>query len=138
MIDRVGRRKPLLWGTVGITLALICESIINSQIDDKNPQHGLSIGGVFFLFCVTVIFSCEYSATGLLQVVCWIKANVCESLLGSYLLGLHVRSHAHANPCSWKCLRNRYWKLARRYFLGTGLPSGFGSFDMEVLLLVCW
>ncbi|PQE15325.1 MFS sugar transporter protein [Rutstroemia sp. NJR-2017a BBW] len=57
MIDRVGRRKPLLWGTVGITLALICESIINSQIDDKNPQHGLSIGGVFFLFCVTVIFS---------------------------------------------------------------------------------
>jgi hypothetical protein len=73
MIDRVGRRKPLLWGTVGITLALICESIINSQIDDKHPQHGLSIGGVFFLFCVTVIFSCEYSTLLPLDVVYWGK-----------------------------------------------------------------
>lgn len=57
MIDRVGRRKPLLWGTVGITLALVCQSIINSRIDQNNPQHGLSIAGVFFIFCVTVIFS---------------------------------------------------------------------------------
>ncbi|KAH6692139.1 general substrate transporter [Leptodontidium sp. MPI-SDFR-AT-0119] len=57
MIDRIGRRKPLLWGTIGITIALICEAVVNSQIDTENPQKGLSIAGVFFLFCVTVIFS---------------------------------------------------------------------------------
>ena len=57
MIDRVGRRKPLLWGTIGITIALICEAIVNSQIDTEKPQNGLSVAGVFFLFCVTVIFS---------------------------------------------------------------------------------
>jgi hypothetical protein len=57
----VGRRKPLLWGTIGITIALICEAVVNSQIDTENPQNGLSIAGVFFLFCVTVIFSREFS-----------------------------------------------------------------------------
>ena len=57
IIDRVGRRKPLLWGTIGITIALTCEAIVNSQIDTEKPQDGLSIVGVFFLFCVTVIFS---------------------------------------------------------------------------------
>jgi len=59
MIDRIGRRKPLLWGTIGITIALICEAVVNSQIDTENPQKSLSIAGVFFLFCVTVIFSCK-------------------------------------------------------------------------------
>jgi MFS family permease len=59
MIDRVGRRKPLLWGTVGITLALIAEAIVNSQINKESPQHGLSYAGVAFLFCVSVIFSCR-------------------------------------------------------------------------------
>ena len=57
LIDRVGRRRPLIWGTIAIAIALICESAINSRIDKANPQHGLSIGGVFFIFCVTVIFS---------------------------------------------------------------------------------
>ncbi|KAK4139578.1 general substrate transporter [Dichotomopilus funicola] len=57
LIDRVGRRRPLLWGTVAIAVALICESAINSRIDPDDPDHGLSIGGVFFIFCVTVIFS---------------------------------------------------------------------------------
>ena len=57
IIDRVGRRKPLLIGTIAIAIALICESAINSRIDKTNPNHGLSIAGVFFIFCVTVIFS---------------------------------------------------------------------------------
>jgi MFS family permease len=57
MIDRVGRRKPLLWGTVLIAIALICEAVINSRINSDAPQKSLSIAGVFFLFCVTVIFS---------------------------------------------------------------------------------
>jgi len=60
MIDRVGRRKPLLFGTVAITIALICEGIINSQMDADHPQHSLSVAGVFFLFCVTAIFSVSW------------------------------------------------------------------------------
>jgi hypothetical protein len=63
IIDRVGRRKPLLWGTIGITIALICEAVVNSQIDTEKPQNGLSIAGVFFLFCVTVIFSRKLDGT---------------------------------------------------------------------------
>lgn len=59
-VDRVGRRRPLIWGTVAIAVALICESAVNSRIDRSNPDHGLSIAGVFFIFCVTVIFSCSW------------------------------------------------------------------------------
>ncbi|KAK0625119.1 general substrate transporter [Bombardia bombarda] len=60
MIDRVGRRKPLLWGTVAIVIALVCEAAVNSRIDLNNPSNGLSVAGVFFIFCVTVIFSLSW------------------------------------------------------------------------------
>ncbi|KAF2403340.1 general substrate transporter [Trichodelitschia bisporula] len=58
--DRVGRRRPLLFGTVGITVALICVAVIGSRIDNDHPNHGMSIAGVFFVFCVTVIFSLSF------------------------------------------------------------------------------
>lgn len=60
LIDRVGRRRPLLWGTAAIAVALVAEAAINSQIDPARPRDGLSIAGVFFLFCVTVIFSLSW------------------------------------------------------------------------------
>lgn len=60
LIDRVGRRKPLIWGTVAIAIALVCEAVVNSQINPDAPSQGLSIAGVFFLFCVTVIFSLSW------------------------------------------------------------------------------
>lgn len=60
-LDRVGRRRPLLFGAVGITIALICEGALNSQnLDGSN--HGYSIGGVVFLFCVTVLFSMSFGS----------------------------------------------------------------------------
>jgi MFS family permease len=59
ILDRVGRRKPLIFGTIGITIALICEAAINSQ-NPNGTNRGLSIGGVFFLFCVSIIFSCSF------------------------------------------------------------------------------
>ncbi|KFY22688.1 hypothetical protein V493_06402 [Pseudogymnoascus sp. VKM F-4281 (FW-2241)] len=58
-LDRVGRRKPLLIGTVCVTIALICEGAINSQNTD-GTKYGLSVAGVFFLFSVTVIFSFSF------------------------------------------------------------------------------
>ena len=59
ILDRVGRRKPLLFGTVGITLALICEGVINSQNPGGQNTH-LSIAGVTFLFLVSIIFSFSF------------------------------------------------------------------------------
>lgn len=59
LLDRVGRRRPLMFGALGITLALVCEAAINSQNED-GTRHGYSIGGVFLFFCVTVIFSFSF------------------------------------------------------------------------------
>lgn len=49
----------MIYGIIGITIALICEGAINSQNTDGTRQ-GLSIAGVFFIFCVTIIFSLSF------------------------------------------------------------------------------
>lgn len=59
-MDRIGRKKPLIFGTIGISVALICEAAIGSKVQPGSSSNGLSIGGVFFLFCVTVIFSWSF------------------------------------------------------------------------------
>lgn len=59
ILDRVGRKKPLLFGAIGIALALICEAALNSQ-NPTGARHFLSIAGVFFLFLVSVIFSLSF------------------------------------------------------------------------------
>lgn len=55
----MGRRRPLIFGASAITVALICEAALNSQNLDGS-KHAYSIAGVFFLFCVTVIFSMSF------------------------------------------------------------------------------
>ncbi|KAH8427191.1 sugar porter family MFS transporter [Aspergillus melleus] len=60
-LDRVGRKKPLLFGAAAITVALVCEAALNSQNLD-GTRTGYSIGGVFFLFCVTCIFSASFGS----------------------------------------------------------------------------
>lgn len=59
VLDRLGRKKPLIFGAIGITIALICEAVINSQ-NPNGDNHRLSIVGVFFLFLVSVIFSWSF------------------------------------------------------------------------------
>ncbi|KAJ6115496.1 hypothetical protein N7523_005913 [Penicillium sp. IBT 18751x] len=59
LLDRVGRRKPMLFGTIGISLALICEAALNSK-NSNGERIGYSIGGVFFLFAVSIIFSMSF------------------------------------------------------------------------------
>ncbi|PKX92235.1 sugar porter family MFS transporter [Aspergillus novofumigatus IBT 16806] len=59
VLDRVGRRRPMMFGAIGISIALICEAALNSQNVDGS-RHGYSIGGVAFLFCVTIIFSLSF------------------------------------------------------------------------------
>ena len=59
ILDRVGRRKPMLFGTIAISIALVCEAILNSQ--NPNGEHiGESVGGVFFLFAVSIAFSLSF------------------------------------------------------------------------------
>ncbi|KAI1766306.1 general substrate transporter [Hypoxylon sp. FL1150] len=59
LADRIGRKRPMIYGIVAISIALICEGALNSQNVDGTKQ-GFSIAGVFFLFCVTVIFSLSF------------------------------------------------------------------------------
>ncbi|KAK2758976.1 hypothetical protein FQN54_003074 [Arachnomyces sp. PD_36] len=59
LLDRVGRRRPLLFGTIGITLALICSAVLTSQNPD-GAKRSYSIGGVFFIFCVSIVFSFSF------------------------------------------------------------------------------
>jgi MFS family permease len=59
ILDRVGRRKPMLFATVAISLALSCEAVLNSQNPDGR-RVGYSIGGVFFIFLVSVVFSMSF------------------------------------------------------------------------------
>ncbi|KAI7087229.1 general substrate transporter [Hortaea werneckii] len=59
ILDRVGRKKPLLFGAAGITLALICEAALNAP-NPNGTKTGLSIAGVFFIFLVSVIFSLSF------------------------------------------------------------------------------
>ena len=70
-LDRVGRRKPLIFGTIGITIALICEAAIGSQVEGAtgSRKDSLSIAGVFFLFCVSCIFSVSFGP------ISWVYAS---------------------------------------------------------------
>ncbi|CEL07014.1 Putative Function: high affinity glucose transporter (Precursor) [Aspergillus calidoustus] len=61
ILDRVGRRRPLMFGAGAIAIALVCEAALNSQ-NEAGTHDGYSIGGVFFLFCVTVIFSMSFGS----------------------------------------------------------------------------
>ncbi|KAJ4357025.1 hypothetical protein N0V95_002831 [Ascochyta clinopodiicola] len=71
ILDRVGRRKPLLIGTIGISIALICEAAVGSQIEGAtgSRKKGLSAAGVFFLFLVSCIFSCSFGP------ISWVYAS---------------------------------------------------------------
>ena len=61
ILDRVGRKKPLLFGAVGITIALICEAAIGSQVrEGETTSTSLQYAGIAFLFLVSIIFSVSF------------------------------------------------------------------------------
>ena len=70
-LDRVGRRKPLIFGTIAISIALICEAAIGSQVTGAtgSRKNGLSAAGVFFLFLVSCIFSVSFGP------ISWVYAS---------------------------------------------------------------
>ena len=67
----MGRKKPLLFGTIGISIALICEAIIGSQVEGAtgSRRDSLSAAGVFFLFLVSCIFSMSFGP------ISWVYAS---------------------------------------------------------------
>ncbi|ATZ52076.1 hypothetical protein BCIN_07g05910 [Botrytis cinerea B05.10] len=131
MIDRVGRRKPLLWGTVGITIALVCQSIINSRIDPENAQRGLSIGGVFFIFCVTVIFSFSWGP------ISWVymsevmpmqiraRGNAFATGIGNWLVATFW---AQVSPQALKALTWKFYFLFAAWNVVVTIPIVFFFF----------
>ncbi|TGO09572.1 hypothetical protein BTUL_0161g00250 [Botrytis tulipae] len=131
MIDRVGRRKPLLWGTVGITIALVCQSIINSRIDPDNAQRGLSIGGVFFIFCVTVIFSFSWGP------ISWVymsevmpmqiraRGNAFATGIGNWLVATFW---AQVSPTALKALTWKFYFLFAAWNVVVTIPIVFFFF----------
>ncbi|KAH3911609.1 hypothetical protein HBI56_163470 [Parastagonospora nodorum] len=70
-LDKVGRKKPLIFGTIGISLALICEAALGSQVDSATGSRraGISGAGVFFLFLVSCIFSVSFGP------ISWVYAS---------------------------------------------------------------
>jgi MFS family permease len=70
-LDRVGRRKPLLFGTIGISIALVCEAALGSQVNGAtgSRKDGISGAGVFFLFLVSCIFSVSFGP------ISWVYAS---------------------------------------------------------------
>lgn len=81
LIDRVGRKKPLLFGTVGITLLLIAEAAINSQNLD-GTKTGHSYAGIAMLFLVSIVFSVSFGP------VSWIYM--------SEVMPMQIRAHGNA------------------------------------------
>ncbi|KZZ87576.1 Sugar/inositol transporter [Ascosphaera apis ARSEF 7405] len=59
LIDRVGRRRPLLFGCAAITCCLLLEGICNSQ-NVAGDRKGLSAAGILWIYLVSVFFSLSF------------------------------------------------------------------------------
>jgi hypothetical protein len=70
-LDKVGRKKPLIFGTIAISVALICEAALGSQVANAtgSRKNGISGAGVFFLFLVSCIFSVSFGP------ISWVYAS---------------------------------------------------------------
>jgi MFS family permease len=70
-LDKVGRKKPLIFGTIAISIALICEAALGSQVNNAtgSRRDGISGAGVFFLFLVSCIFSVSFGP------ISWVYAS---------------------------------------------------------------
>lgn len=136
LLDRVGRRKPLIFGTIGITIALVCSAILTSQNPDGH-RRDYSIGGVFFIFCVSIVFSFSFGPISwYVQLPLLLKTGLGDpvKLIEKNNQGIHVRSHAYANSRKRQRLRNRCRKLGRRHTLESSIPNRHRGYFMAVFL----
>lgn len=59
LIDRVGRRRPLMFGCISIAMCLLLEAVVDSQNVDGNKK-GLSGLGILFIWLVSIFFSLSF------------------------------------------------------------------------------
>jgi MFS family permease len=135
LIDRVGRKKPLIFGTLGITAALICEAAINSQNVDGH-RRGLSIAGVAFLFLVSIIFSVSFgpiSWTYMSEVMPYQirgKGSAFATGIGNWLVATFW---AQVSPFGLKELGWKfYFIFVGMFMLSTISPSPSGRANLRV------
>lgn len=120
VVDKVGRKKPLIFGIVAIAIALVCEGAINSQNEDASKE-GLSIAGVAFLFAVSVLFSFSFgpvSWTYMSEVLPYqvrSKGAAFATGIGNWLVATFW---AQVSPTA---LDKLHWKF---YFLFVGTSRG--------------
>ncbi|QRV72944.1 Sugar (and other) transporter [Ceratobasidium sp. AG-Ba] len=62
LVDRVGRKKPLLFGSFMLAACLAVETAINAQYppDSANPNKAAQGAGVAMFFIATSVFSVSY------------------------------------------------------------------------------
>jgi len=131
LIDRVGRKGPLIFGTITITILLIIEAALGSR--DLESNQAMSRAGVAMIFLVSIVFSWSFgpvSWTYMSEVM--VSSKSCSSF--EFEAATDVRkTPAYANSCQRKRFRYWYRKLAhKRHFLPS-IPSGVGKPWLEVL-----
>jgi MFS family permease len=128
MLDRVGRRKPLLWGTIGITIALLLEAIVNSQntvIDNSARSEALSKAGVAFIFIVSIVFSVSFGPISwvymseIMPMQIRARGNAFATGIGNWLVATFW---AQISPYGLKAAG---WKF---YFVFVGMYNCLGRF----------
>jgi MFS family permease len=55
-LDRMGRRKTMIWGCSGLSISMLLVSALLSQADDPNRGHAYASGAVAFFFTYMLIF----------------------------------------------------------------------------------
>ncbi|KAF2147822.1 putative MFS sugar transporter [Myriangium duriaei CBS 260.36] len=130
ILDRVGRKKPLLFGSVAITISLICEAVINQQNQNGN-RHGLSVAGVFFLFLVSVIFSLSFGP------ISWVfmseimpmqirgRGNAFATGIGNWLVSTLF---AQVSPIAYGHISWRYYFVFIAFNIVVTIPTIFFFF----------
>ncbi|KAG8931644.1 hypothetical protein FRC03_000561 [Tulasnella sp. 419] len=117
LLDRIGRVKPLIFGSVGICVVLSIECALNAQFPADDP-NGVNLaaqrGAVAMFFLSSIIFSLSYGP------VSWVYV--------SEVFPMRVRSqgNALATACNWifnviwaqvapKALKSSGWKFYLLY-----------------------
>jgi len=130
ILDRVGRRKPLLFGTIGISIALLCEAVINSQ-NESGTRQSLSIAGVFFIFCVSVIYSLSFGS------ISWVymsevmpmpiraRGNAFATAIGNWLVSTFF---AQVSPIALGKITWKYYFVFVAFNMLVTLPTVFFVF----------
>jgi MFS family permease len=144
-LDRVGRRKPLIFGTIAISIALVCEAALGSQVTNAtgSRKDGISGAGVFFLFLVSCIFSVSFGpiswvyASEIMPLSIRGRGSAFSTAVGNWLVGT---IWSQVSPIALGAITYKFYFIFVAFNLFVTLPTilfvfkvgGIGSFDRFV------